>query len=507
MLKRSAILILIFAAAAIAQTPPPRIAVAQQIPETADPGPSQSPEIRDYSWNHLPKQNLIQDKAPQWIPQHSVQTDGVSQLHPLQLVPLAPVVQSSFPGNAVDDFDPPDPTMAAGPNHVITVVNYTISINTKTGKRVLFRSLRNWFATLPELSGSYLYDVKTIYDQYNQHYILLCLAFNPHAKRSWIFFSVSKTSDPLGNWAFWPLDMGLNNLSRAAVFADFPGLGYDSKAIYLTANMLDISGNFKYAKIRVLKKSQVYSFSKLYWHDFWGLNDTTGSKGINIQPAQSFGDTTVEYLLSTNAVRGNKLTQWIIHNPDTTPTISKRGIPVSSYEMPPSAPQKGGGAEINTGDAGVVNVVFRNGILYAANAVSYNWGSGVNAAIRYYQVQASGVLQQEITYGSAGFYYYYPAVMANSQGNVTIVFNRSGKSEFAGIRVTGRKATDAAGQLQNAVALKAGLANYEDPILDGLNPWGDYNGIAVDADDSVWVFSEYVKTRIAWATQVGRLHF
>lgn len=466
-------------------------------------------EIRDYAWNHLRKEDLIRREPPAWIPQHVVQTDIASgPTGATRFLPLAPALQGSFAGNGVDDFDPPDPILAAGPNHIISAVNTAFNIYNKNGQVVFSHTLKNWFSPhLAESSGALLFDVKTIYDQYAGHYILFCLAVNPHLKRSWVFFSASKTQDPLGDWVFHALDMQLNNQNRTSLFADFPGVGYDEQAVYITANMLNEAGDFRYAKIRVLKKSELYSASTPSWRDYWGMIDATGTAAINVMPAQCFGPTTAEYLMSTNAVRGDKLTLWTIRNGGTSPTISKRSIPVSSYQLPPPAPQKGGGADNNTGDAGVVNVVYSNGSLYAANSVAFDWGAGINAAVRLYQVSTNGVVQQEITYGSKGLYYYYPAVMADARGNVIFVYNRSGIGEFAGIRFTGRKAGDPPGTLQTAATLKLGLANYEDPILDGLNPWGDYNGIALDPDDSVWIFSEFAKTRDAWSTWVGHVRY
>src|SRR5262249_22078184 len=142
---------------------------------------------------------------------------------------------------------------------------------------------------------------------------------------------------------------------------------------------------------------------------------------------------------------------------------------------------------------------------------AFNWGSGVVSAIRFFQINpVTAHVLQEITFGQDKLFYYYPAVMPDSHGNVTIVFNRSGLSEFAGIRFTGRKATDPPGTLQTGAVLKNGLAPYNSPLQfpGALNPWGDYNGAALDnVDDSIWIFSEYVKSPIAWATQVGRVKF
>jgi len=98
--------------------------------------------------------------------------------------------------------------------------------------------------------------------------------------------------------------------------------------------------------------------------------------------------------------------------------------------------------------------------------------------------------------------------MADSSGNISVIFNRSSVSEFAGMFYTGRKGTDAPGILRNAVRIQAGLAGYKDPNRNGLDPWGDFNGIALDpVDKTVWLFSEFVKSPTDWGTQIGQISF
>src|SRR5262249_8504444 len=134
--------------------------IADNAPETGRSGES---EIRDYTWRHLPKESLAVPGTPSWIPEHSIIRDS-SEAGTEKMLGLAsaPSLTKTFAGNAVDNFDPPDPIIAAGPNHVITLVNYTISMYNKAGGRVFFRSFKNWFAGLAENQGSFLFDPKVI---------------------------------------------------------------------------------------------------------------------------------------------------------------------------------------------------------------------------------------------------------------------------------------------------------------------------------------------------------
>src|SRR5205085_1416832 len=120
----------------------------------------------------------------------------------------------------------------------------------------------------------------------------------------------------------------------------------------------------------------------------------------------------------------------------------------------------------------------------------------------------TGKLIQEITYGSSGLSYYMPAVMVDSKGNVVLVFNRSGKSQYAGLFFAGRRSTDPMGTLSNSIELQPGLANYKH-LYQGHNlaHWGDYNGIALDPDDSIWIYGEFAQTAQKYGTRVGRITY
>ena len=155
----------------------------------------------------------------------------------------------------------------------------------------------------------------------------------------------------------------------------------------------------------------------------------------------------------------------------------------------------------------MTNVVCVNGVLYAANSVNYDWGQGPVAAARVYIISNTGEVLQEITYGSGQSFYYYPVVMVDSQNNVVMAFNRSSANTFAGIFFTERKADDPPGFLQATTRIKSGASYYDDPNGNGVDLWGDFNGIALDSDDSIWIFSMFAKTLHQWGTKGARFHF
>jgi len=432
--------------------------------------------------------------------------------NPLQTTVIAPPsLQATFPGIACTGRGQPDSIVAVGPSRVLLAVNTKLDIYTKTGQKKFETSFDSWFSSLTVAAGSNLFDPRLIYDAYDGHFIFTVTA-RRRDNRSWILLSVSKTNDPEGQWAFYALDMQLNGANRVTLWADFPRLGIDDKAIYLTADMSTFrTFLFRYAKLRILKKSEVYAFGNIGWHDIWKLVDASGKYAIHVEPAHSFGTVPAEYLVNTRNDSGNLITLWTLQNPTAAhPKLTKTAVKVAAYAAPPFALQRGGGTVLvaATEGTGVLKVVSRNGFVYASHAIAHNWGSGPVSAIRFYQVNTTGKVIQQVTYGSNGTFYYMPTVMVNSAGDVALAFNRSSASQFAGIFFAGRKVTDPLRHFSKSVPLHPGQANY-DVIFPGSNidHWGDYNGIAVDQDDSFWVYGEYVLTPTLWGTQLGKVAY
>ena len=82
--------------------------------------------------------------------------------------------------------------------------------------------------------------------------------------------------------------------------------------------------------------------------------------------------------------------------------------------------------------------------------------------MHWFQVRAAAnALVQEGVYGTRNSHYYYPAPCPDNNGNMILVFSRSGASEFGSIGYTGRRSTDPLGTLQPSALLRAGVAHYQ----------------------------------------------
>jgi len=423
---------------------------------------------------------------------------------------MAPSASASFGGIAATGWLPPDCTMATGPEHVLVSVNSSVAIHAKAGGAVLLsQTLTAWFANVAQ--GLTIFDPKALYDQHAGRWVLLAVAFTENPNRSVFLLSCSATSDPMGSWRNYSLDAMLDGSTPTNNWADYPGLGVDNQAIYLTANMFAFGGGFRYAKLRVVPKSGPYSGGAAAYTDFVRLRDANGQLSFTVTPCHTFGAPQVEYLVNSGFPSGNTLTLWQVGNPAGTPVLTRTSVNVSTYSLPPNAQQKGGGTPLNTGDVRVLHAVFRGDSVWAVLTTAHNWGAGANrASVHWFQIRgATATLVQEGIYGSSSKHYYYPAACPDSNGNLVMVFSRSGSTEYAQIRYTGRLSSDALGQLQTSRLLKAGSANYKALDSGGRNRWGDYAGIAADPANSrvVWFYSMYAIPGNQWATQVGSALF
>lgn len=426
----------------------------------------------------------------------------------------APGSVGAFGGISATGWAPPDCTLAAGPAHVLAAVNSTVHVYAKTGGAPLLqRTLTAWFSNV--ISQAKIFDPKALYDQHAGRWVLLCVALGQSSNTSFFLLSVSKTSDPLGGWFNYKLDATKDGDTATNNWADYPGLGVDAQALYLTANMFQFNGAFQYAKVRVVPKAQPYAGGAVTFRDVVKLKNADGNLAFTVSPCHTYGAPQVQYFVNTlfpsmSAPTRTLLSLWSLTDPLGNPTMTRRNVGIAAYGLPPDATQKGTSTALDTGDVRVLNAVFRGGSVWTTFTSRHDWGDGTNVAVAHWlQVDATtGALVQQGLFGTGGRHYFYPALMPDGNGNATMVFARSGAAEFAGTRVTGRLAADTLGQLQASAELKAGVARYVH-VIGGRNRWGDYAGIANDPTDNrtVWCYHCFASAVDTWGTWLGATRF
>ena len=438
----------------------------------------------------------------------NVEPDFTEDTAQPSLLANAPNLHVNFQGIPdVGSVFPPDPHTAAGPNHIMGTVNRQFAIFNKTGSLLKLINAADWLAAV--LPGASPCDPQIVYDHHHNRWVMTWIECG-NGTSSYLYVSVSDDDNPLGNWCIWRLPGDVNGATKNGFFNDYPKLGLDENAIYVTANMFD--NRFAYVQLRVIPTAQLYNnpCGPITWKDFWDLrnpNDPSETVFTTV-PAVTFGTPGVEYLVDVDFLNntGNFVNLWSLSDPlSPTPTLAAVAVPVASFQGPPDASQlEGGFPRIDVGGRRNRNVVYQNGSVWTAHSIADP--SGQYARARYVRIDvATATAIEDASLGREGFWYYYPAIHPDGNGNLVIAFTRSGTSEYASARYAGRLASDPPG-LSNSLELKAGEANYVRTGSGSRNRWGDYMGIAMDPSDhsKVWMFVEYAASPAdTWGTWFG----
>ncbi|MCG3160470.1 MAG: hypothetical protein JMDDDDMK_01539 [Acidobacteria bacterium] len=402
-----------------------------------------------------------------------------------------------FAGLDDTSWTPPNSQIAVGPSHLLVAVNTALAIFDKTGRQILRVNLADIFSQL--VQDAIIFSPRVVYDQFREGWMIAACARSVDERHSWFLLAYSTGASPLGEWFTWALDAGFDGKIRTGHWADDIGLSVDNNSVYLTANMFNAKGRFLYSKLRIVNKKEMQSGGILHGWDFWELRNADGSLAFGVQPALNLRATDTQYLLNTTS-DGQGVTQWsVTHALRHDPLLKRRFIATPGFQLAPNVKQFLSDVEIETGDTRLTNVVFRNGMLWAAHTVAADWGNDSNvAAIHWLQINArAGFVAQQGIYGAAHFHYFCPAVTPDGESNLLIVFNRAGESEFPSIRYAGRLASDEPNTLQASALLQQSLTA-------GAAEWSTRNGVACAPDGSaIWMIGQYAATDEDWATWIG----
>ena len=413
-------------------------------------------------------------------------------------VPLAPNQGTNFQGMLQNGWIPYDAAMAVGPSHVLFMTNSQWAVYDKvTGAQLFITQFDPWFGNAA--GGGF--DPKCFYDATAGKWVIMCVEeSNPNAL---IDISVSQTSNPLGAWWKYSFNVTLDGSTPTSNWMDFPGMGYDNNAIYVGGDMYSFANSYKYSKVRVFSKAQLYSGAAATWTDFVNLLNADGTSAFAPKPAQCVSASASEYIINTRPGGGSSVTLWRVDNAPSAPTLTRVAtVSVGTYAVPPDAKQSGTGQLVATGDCRTQDAVYRNGFVF--NGFSEKIGTNRNnsvAAVRYLKISSAGVKDKDITYTASGISMYYPAVCADASGNMFMTFSRSSSTQYASMYRTGMLTTDAT--IQASALVKAGVA------ANTSGRWGDYSAIAPDPSNSaaVWLYGGWANTSNRWATWVAAASF
>lgn len=439
---------------------------------------------------------------------------------------------------------PPDPIGAAGPSHILSVVNSSIQWFTKSATLQYSQRLGSNGSTHlgsffePLVPVNRLYDPKAIYDQYAGRFLVLALerqddGLGDPVDSSRILLAVSDDSDPNGTWYYHAINSNIT-INGRPTWADYPGFAVDEEVVYITNNMFTFTGPpcsrcYSSSLLWIVAKQAFYSgeAASVTVHDP-AASVNPPVVATTMQPAHIFGDAPAgvgTWLLRAGFAGGNQEFLSIIRvdNPLATPSFTHTYISMGDIEDSSTplgdAPQRGTAILVETNDRRALHAVWRDNSLWATFQISVV-GSGDPGEVtaHWVKVNTSNLSTPNLAdQGNAGgediasgTFTFFPSIAVDQCGNMGLGFAASASTIYPGAYYSARYASDPPGILQPSAALAAGQDYYYRAFDGTRNRWGDYSGIALDpiGEATFWIYNEYALTRGTvlpqYPTQDGR---
>ncbi|WP_266183226.1 hypothetical protein [Dyella humicola] len=458
--------------------------------------------------------------------------------------------------------EPPDQGLCTGNGFVMESVNDVLAIYDSFGNKLVGPVDLNTFYGYPDAinrgTGAYgpsITDPSCYYDADTRRWFQIVLTLDrigttsALAGTNHLDIAVSQTSNPTGAWNIYHLPVQNNGTQGTPdhgcaggfCLGDYPHIGADAHAIFLTTNEFSLFGaGFYGAQIYVISKDALAEgAASPNVVLFNGGDPSIPAPAFAVIPAISTGGEFAdahggtEYLLSSDAVfydSGTSSTVWLwsvsntkaIDKMPTAVALDVSPLTVQEYAVPTSlAHQKPGSTplldcfatpscasllgypsivypgprDLAVNDSRMEQVSFANGKLWGTldTDVLLNDGSH-GSGINYFVINphsgglfANGTLalpDANLTYGAA-------AVTQGGRG--VIAFTVVGVNDYPSAGYASFDAKIGAGDVH---IVRPGAGPWDGftgiPYLGGGRPrWGDYGAAVVDGN-KIWIASEYI---------------
>jgi hypothetical protein len=403
---------------------------------------------------------------------------------------------------------PPDTQLAAGPNHLMAVVNDLARIiNRTTSATLVFDT--NTFFKVP--NGFIASDPKIVFDAASGRWYLSTLAFDGVTSitfDSYVFLAVSTSSDPTASWTIY----GLLDQHASHMLCDQPHLGFTDDKITITCDEFGSNGFFQGDILLVVDKTAALNGTAAaeYVQAFPDTNQGSlqpvySTTSTTIVPPLAVRPVSIQYIVwmpsggyGIMAVMGNPAQQNI--------GWAQARVAINSNSLPPRAAESGTTSTIDTGDLRLDSAVYQSGVIWAAGGDSCipNGDTVQRACLKLFQIKVSGFPFQTLSVSvtedfdvgmfvqGTGDYLYYPAVTMDRGGTTYISYTESSTADLPTVYVSDIIAANA-GAIDQTVLVQVGAGAYVGPAsAAGGSRFGDYSAAAPDPNEShtVWIAGE-----------------
>ncbi|MGI8952509.1 MAG: T9SS type A sorting domain-containing protein [Chitinophagaceae bacterium] len=390
---------------------------------------------------------------------------------------------------------PPDVGGSVGITNVMVTTNNGVKIqDLATGAAQLINTLSGFFSSL---NPSNPFDPKTLYDPFNNRWIVTCPDHPQDITQSRLLLAVSQTDNPLGSWYFYAIDADPSNTT----WFDYPSVGFNRNWIVISGNMYAANApNPTNMAVFAINKQTAYSgilnvtrFS-LNWSTFgafiqpcvtydnsenteWLINDWNGNNGGN-------GSLRLYTITGTpNAP--------ILNTPNLLPTVnttwySDRQI-ISTF----------GCSSVDAANSRTCSLILQGGSLWAVQKIGLPTNSPTRASTQWWEINPTngGVAQfGRIDDATGANMYFNPSLAVNINRDVLIGYSHFSNSQYPRASYSFRAGTDPLNTLQsnfdyqNSARMECNTSLY--PYFER---WGDYSSTTISPNNiNLWTLQEYM---------------
>jgi hypothetical protein len=417
---------------------------------------------------------------------------------------------TNFPGLTLNNMialgtggTPPDTMGAAGTNQFVEFINGGFAVYNKSGVEQLRMSDVSFWLNAGISSGTMsagLTDPRIIYDAGSGRWIATELTVDETANK--VLVARSDSADPAGTWQ-------AVSFQANSGFGDFDTLGVDSLGVYVGVNNFTSGGSFTGVSFFSIPKADLLaatpSLSNMTRFD----NLSASTYGFTLQgvcnPDAGSGHGVI---CSVDAGSTKYIDRTTVNGPGSAgATLSTRvRITCSYFNTTPNSAHQPSGQTIDAGDERFSAAVRQVGdYIFIANTILRGSLDAVHWMVFK---ETNNVLIGEGLIYDTTYDYFYPSIAANRNGQILLVFNRSGSTSPGGdisIYAAAGTFTNNTVTMGSPFLLKAGtVSDFALSFDSAPYRWGDYSATMADPTDAnlFWTIQEIPVASANWGTQI-----
>jgi hypothetical protein len=439
----------------------------------------------------------------------------------------APLIQSGDPdifpawnGQANPDITPPDTTGAIGPTRYVTTVNTRFGIYDRSGNVLTSGGLRDFAGANTDC----VTDPQVIWDPQTNRFYYEVLEYShfvgndctfpspgPPNDANQLFIGFSRTSSPStgsdSSWCKYVLPY-FQDLPDFDALPDYPKLGDTSAFLLIGSNLFD-PGYIGSDVAWITKPGSGTSCPELLANHLPGaLLDHNGNPAFTPVPANQTDTSSTGYVVATPDPDNpdNSIESYSVSADFFDPIGAAVAHNVTPFAVPPSAPQAGTAATLDTLDARLTNAVSSVDPSEGTTAVwtQHTVAGGAGSEARWYEIEPSTSSPLRSGSVSDPLLYVFNAAISSDRkvsgttkrfGDAFVIgFNTSSASDFVHIQMVSQWADY---PMSEFVDVKAS-PGFNDDFTCGGCRWGDYSGASPDPASSpysnhgrVWLANQW----------------